>query len=185
MVKLCHRAVALTIVGAVLGLSYVGAAAQAPAAKSAEPPSTKRWSNTIGDWIVACAQDDQSKVCALSQTLSEAETKRVVAAWSFNKVAGDKGDKVNVALRGPLGVALAPGAQIVIDAEKPFTVAYETCSSIGCVANFETTPALLAQLRKASKVSVTFQGVRGRPISLDFQMRGFSKAYDTYLQEAK
>ena len=182
MVKFCNGAVALTIVGALLGLSCVDAMAQAPVAKSAEPASTKRWSNTIGDWIVACAQDDQGKACALSQTLSDAETKRVVAAWSFNKGAGDK---VNVMLRGPLGVALAPGVQIAIDAEKPFSASYETCSSIGCVANFENTPALLAQLRKASKVSVVFQGVRGRPISLDFQMRGFSKAYDTYLQEAK
>ena len=92
---------------------------------------------------------------------------------------------MNVTLRGPLGVALAPGVQIAIDAEKPFSAAYETCSTIGCMANFEATSALLTQLRKASKVSVVFQGVRGRPISLDFQMRGFSKAYDTYLQEAK
>ena len=182
MVKLCNRSAALTIVGALLGLSCVDATAQAPIAKNAEPASTKHWSNTIGDWIVACAQNDQTKVCALSQTLSDAETKRVVAAWSFNKGAGDKGDKVNVTLRGPLGVALAPGVQIAIDAEKPFSAAYETCSTIGCMANFEATSALLTQLRKAS---VVFQGVRGRPISLDFQMRGFSKAYDTYLQEAK
>jgi invasion protein IalB len=182
LVKLCNRAVAVTIVGAALGLSCIGVSAQTPAPKSTEPASTKHWSNTIGDWIVACAQNDQGKVCALSQTLSDAESKRVVAAWSFNKGAGDK---VNAMLRGPLGVALAPGVQIAIDAEKPFSANYETCSSIGCIANFETTPALLAQLRKASKVSVVFQGVRGRPISLDFQMRGFSKAYDTYLQEAK
>lgn len=174
----------LTIVGSVLGLAWADANAQAPAAKSAEPSATKRWSHTIGGWVVACAQDDQTKVCGLSQTLSEAETKRVVAAWSFSKGAGDK---VSATLRGPLGVALSQGVQIAIEAEKPYAFAanYETCSSGGCVANFETTPALLAQLRKASKVNVVFQGVAGRPISLDFQMRGFSKAYDTYLQEAK
>lgn len=182
MVRFRKDAMALTIVGAVLGLSCAIAAAQTSAAKSAEPASNKRWSNTIGDWIVACGQDDQAKVCALGQTLSDAETKRVVAAWSFIKGAGDK---INIALRGPLGVALSVGVQVAIDAEKPFTVAYETCSSVGCIANFETTPALLAQLRKASKVSVVFQGAQGRPLSVDFQMRGFSKAYDTYLQEVK
>lgn len=180
--KLRNRAAGLAMIGAVLGLSWVDAAAQAPAAKGTEPSSIKRWSNTIGGWVVACAQDDRAKTCALSQTLSEAETKRTVAAWSFSKGTGDK---VTATLRGPLGVALAAGVQIAIDTEKPFAAAYEVCSSIGCVASFETTPALLAQLRKASKVNVVFQGAGGRPISLDFEMRGFSKAYDTYLQESK
>lgn len=179
----CHsRAVALTIVvGALLLVSTI-AFAQTPPPKAADGvPTTKQWNQTIGDWIVACSQDaEQRKTCALTQTLSNARTKQTVAIWSIGK---GECDKVNVTLRGPLGVALAAGAHITVDAEKPFSVPYRTCISIGCVTIFEVTAPLLGQLRKASKVNVTFQGIRGSPLVVDFQMRGFPKAYDVYLQE--
>jgi invasion protein IalB len=56
--------------------------------------------------------------------------------------------------------------------------------TIGCFGGFEVNPALLANLRKAGKISIAIQTPQNQALNLNFSMVGFPKAFDMYVQEA-
>jgi invasion protein IalB len=148
----------------------------------ADPPSTKRWNHTVGDWVVACALDAAGKKgCAMSQTLSDNKTKQVVAALT---IAKGEAEKPTATVRAPLGLLVSSAVQVTIEGQNAFGMPLRTCLNTGCFGSFEITPAILANMKKANKVSLAMQSAQNRPVNVEFSMRGFPKAYDTYAQEA-
>ena len=144
-------------------------------------PSSKRWQETAGDWMVECVEGaDGRKACVLSQSLSNAKTKQVLASWS---VAKDSTGKMMSTLRAPTGVQLAAGTQVTVEGQKPFNAAFVTCINVGCLATFELTPALVGQIGKAGKVTVGVQDLNKRTINFEFSTRGFTKAHEVFLQQ--
>lgn len=151
--------------------------------KSDELQTSKRSQERAGDWIVECFEGaDKRKTCVLSQSLSNAKTKQVLASWS---VAKDTTGKTMATLRAPTGVQLAAGTEVTVDGQKPFTAPYVTCINVGCLATFELTSALADQVGKAKKVTVGIKDLNKRTINFVFSTRGFDKAYGIFLQQAK
>jgi invasion protein IalB len=78
----------------------------------------------------------------------------------------------------PLGVALVPGARIVIDETEAMTAPYIVClPQNGCMADYKADRDLIEKLKKGQSLAIqAFE--KGRPINFTLPLTGFAKAYD-------
>ena len=78
----------------------------------------------------------------------------------------------------PLGVALVPGARIVIDEKEAMTAPYIVClPKNGCMADYKAAPDLIEKLKKGRSLAIqAFE--KGRPLSFTLPLAGFAKAYE-------
>jgi invasion protein IalB len=78
----------------------------------------------------------------------------------------------------PLGVALVPGARIVIDEKEAMTAPYVVClPKNGCMADYKADADLIEKLKKGRSLAIQAFD-RGRPISFTLPLNGFAKAHD-------
>jgi invasion protein IalB len=78
----------------------------------------------------------------------------------------------------PLGVALVPGARIVIDEKEAMTAPYVVClPKNGCIADYKADADLIEKLKNGQSLAIQAFD-RGRPISFTLPLTGFAKAYD-------
>ena len=78
----------------------------------------------------------------------------------------------------PLGVALVPGARIVIDEKEAMTAPYVVClPKNGCMADYEADADLIEKLKKGRSLAIQAFD-RRKPISFTLPLAGFAKAYD-------
>ena len=78
----------------------------------------------------------------------------------------------------PLGVALVPGARIVIDEKEAMTAPFIVClPKNGCMADYKADADLIEKLKNGQTLAIqAFE--KGRPISFALPLTGFAKAYD-------
>ena len=77
----------------------------------------------------------------------------------------------------PLGVALVPGARIVID-DAAMTAPYVVClPQNGCIADYKAEGDLIEKLKKGRTLAIQALE-KGRPINFTLPLAGFAKAYD-------
>jgi len=78
----------------------------------------------------------------------------------------------------PLGVALVPGARIVIDEKEAMTAPYVVClPQNGCMADYKADGDLIEKLKKGRSLAIqAFE--KGRPINFTLPLTGFAKAFD-------
>ena len=78
----------------------------------------------------------------------------------------------------PLGVALVPGARIVIDEKEAMTAPFVVClPKNGCMADYKADTDLIEKLKKGQSLAIqAFE--KGKPISFTLPLTGFAKAYD-------
>ncbi len=176
------KCVLLCVAGAAL-ISSLGTAVAAEASARADPASPRPTRQVIGDLVVACAPPAQGhKSCVMSQTLSSEKLRKTVSVLTIGK---DETGKLKGSLRLPVGVSLPPGVVVGIENQKAFVVPYSACHRVGCFAPFDLTEPMVAQLRKASKISAVVQSLSQQALNLDFSTRGFPSAYETYLKERR
>jgi invasion protein IalB len=78
----------------------------------------------------------------------------------------------------PLGVALVPGAHIVIDENAAMTAPYVVClPQNGCMADYKADGDLIEKLKKGRSLAIQAFD-KGRPISFTLPLTGFAEAYD-------
>ena len=78
----------------------------------------------------------------------------------------------------PLGVALVPGARIVIDETEAMTAPYVVClAKNGCMADYRADADLIAKLKKGRSLAIQAFD-KGRPIGFTLPLTDFAKAYD-------
>ena len=78
----------------------------------------------------------------------------------------------------PLGVALVPGARIVIDEKEAMPAPFVVClSKNGCMADYKADADLIEKLKNGQTLAIqAFE--KGKPISFTLPLTGFAKAYD-------
>jgi invasion protein IalB len=88
------------------------------------------------------------------------------------------GDTILLRVTLPLGVALVPGARIVIDEKEAMTAPFVVClPKNGCMADYKADADLIEKLKKGQGLAIqAFE--KGRPISFNLPLTGFAKAYD-------
>ena len=133
-----------------------------------------------------------TRFCAkgLTEKSSEIATKEVCfTASDGHLTSGQKlvialliepegGDTKLLRVTLPLGVALVPGARIVIDEKEAMTAPFVVClPKNGCMADYKADTDLIEKLKKGWNLAIqAFE--KGRPISFTLPLTGFAKAYD-------
>ena len=112
----------------------------------------------------------------MSQTLVMKKSGQVLTRVTFRIAADTKKPEIVVQL--PLGVLLAAGATFQVDDNPPQSLSYRTCGKNGCVANSPITPEVLAALRKGKQLTIGFQDLKEKPITVPLSLNGFAEAYD-------
>lgn len=132
------------------------------------------------------------RYCAKGPTeqSSEIKTKEVCfTASDGHLISGQKlvialliepeaGDAKLLRVTLPLGVALVPGARIVIDEKEAMTAPFVVClPANGCMADYKADAELIEKLKRGQTLAVQAFD-KGRPISFTLPLTGFAKAYD-------
>jgi invasion protein IalB len=168
--------------------------AQQPSTNPPVPPAQAVPGETVqnGQQQVQLIFSPWTRYCAkgLTEKSSEIGTKEVCfTASDGHLTSGQKlvialliepegGDTKLLRVTLPLGVALVPGARIVIDEKQAMTAPYVVClPKNGCMADYKADTDLIEKLKKGRSLAI--QAVeKGRPISFTLPLTGFAKAYE-------
>ena len=161
--------------------------AQQPSTNPPAPPAQGAPGETVqiisSPWTRYCAkglteQSSDIKTKEVCFTASDGHLKsgqKLVIALLIEPV-GDDTKLLRVTL--PLGVALVPGARIVIDENEAMTAPYIVClPKNGCVADYKADADLIAKLKKGQSLAIQAFD-KGKPISFTLPLTGFAKAYE-------
>ena len=161
--------------------------AQQPSTNPPAPPAQGAPGETVqiisSPWTRYCAkglteQSSDIKTKEVCFTASDGHLKsgqKLVIALLIEP-QGDDTKLLRVTL--PLGVALVPGARIVIDENEAMTAPYIVClPKNGCVADYKADADLIAKLKKGQSLAIQAFD-KGRPISFTLPLTGFANAYD-------
>ena len=78
----------------------------------------------------------------------------------------------------PLGVALVPGARIVLDDKEAMTAPFVVCMpKNGCMADYKADTDLIEKLKKGQSLAIQAFD-KGKPVSFTLPLTDFAKAYD-------
>ncbi len=78
----------------------------------------------------------------------------------------------------PLGMSLQPGTRVIIDQGQPMQGPYVICFNNGCMADYEASVELIANMKKGQGLVVQGINGAGQAISLVLPLNDFAKAYD-------
>jgi len=78
----------------------------------------------------------------------------------------------------PLGMSLQPGTRVIIDQGQPMQGPYVICFNNGCMADYEASAELIANMKKGQGLVVQGINGAGQAISLVLPLNDFAKAYD-------
>lgn len=178
--------------GAATGASATAAAA--PAAGAAAAPSA---------WVKLCekapftvtkdgkeAREDKN-ICLTHHEQLDANTGMVFVSAALRQIEGQ--DKQHFMVMVPLGVALVPGLKTAIYTKdqwtkleantsiddkqiKPIDLRFTICHPVGCTAEIEATPELLAQLNDGGGMRILGINAAAQPVVLPVPLTGFKTA---------
>jgi invasion protein IalB len=161
---------------------YAGAAQQGTSGETIQN-GQQQFQLTASPWIKYCAtgttkRSSEIKTKQVCFTASDAHLasgqKFVIALLIEPEGGGTKLLRVTL----PLGVALVPGARIVIDQKEAMTAPYEVCEpKTGCMADYKADADLIAKLKTGRTLAIQAFD-KARPISFTLPLTGFAKAYD-------
>jgi len=138
---------------------------------------------TASPWTRYCARGLSSKsseitakeVCFTASDAHLASGQKLAIALLIEPEGSDT-KLLRVTL--PLGVALIPGARIVIDEKEAMTAPYEVCEpKTGCMADYKADADLIAKLKTGRSLAIQAFD-KARPISFTLPLTDFAKAYD-------
>jgi len=124
----------------------------------------------FNDWKIQCEtpQGATEEVCHTFQVVSVKEKNQNILHIAVGYPPGQ--DAPVLILTTPLGVALQAGIQMKVDEGTAQTHSFAVCLPNGCQAAVKVEPAMLDELKKGSKLIVTFGNLKRQglnvPISL-------------------
>ena len=164
----------------------------APLAQTAPEPNAGQAQQAAPGGTVQLISSPWTRYCAkgLTEQSSEIRTKEVCFTASDGHLTSrekldialliepEGGDTKLLRVTLPLGVALVPGARIVIDEKDAMTAPFIVClSKNGCMADYKADTDLIEKLKKGRSLAIqAFE--KGKPISFTLPLTGFATAYD-------
>lgn len=128
------------------------------------------------DWQTRCLQTQTGQRCRMTQVVNNPNSStpimRVIMEYPPQL------DSAAMAFRLPLGTRLPPGLRISVDGRQPIRIPFQVCQKNGCQASLRVDDALLSQFKQGTSFIVTINGPRGKKISLDVSLMGFTAAND-------
>lgn len=128
------------------------------------------------DWRVACPPaSTKAQNCEMQEEVVDKSGASVVRV----AITSDK-DKPTLGLTLPLGVALPPGAGLVLGTDKPYLMAYRTCNTVGCIAVLPLDDKMLTAIGAAKDGKVLVAGLDGKVVAIPLSFKGYADATRAY-----
>ncbi|WP_342594088.1 invasion associated locus B family protein [Salinicola lusitanus] len=150
------------------------AAAILTPAQAQQPSAPQVDTQQFQSWEVGCPKGGERQNCVMSQMVSNPDSNEPLMRAMVGHPAQADGPVMVFLL--PLGVRLAPGIQLQVDANEPVGMPYQVCLQQGCRANLALSPQLLAQLRGGNKATVSAIAPDGKRLDMDLSLMGFTSA---------
>jgi invasion protein IalB len=162
-------------------------AAQAPPAaqppQTRQPPIEQQVRLIYSPWTRYCAKGqgaNAKQICFIGKD-GRTEAGQVVIAAVIVEPEGEPRRILRVTV--PLRVQLAHGTRVIIDNNTPAQSPYVICLSNGCVADYEATPEMIADLKKGQDLYVQAIDESGATLTLPLPLQeangGFAKSFDS------
>jgi invasion protein IalB len=164
----------LAVAAFVFGIEPAFAQTAAPAEGASK---TQNIQTAETGWQVVCrfATPDRAKLsCSMVFETYSANDRVRIASVEIVKAEKNRAMLVSA----PIGVSLKEGILVELDAAKFGQLSYSHCQNNGCFATLDLTDAMVANLKKAKILSLTFLDLQGSKIKSDISLAGFSTAFD-------
>jgi invasion protein IalB len=132
-------------------------------------------------WTKFCVkgQDAAAKqVCFIGKDGRIESGQTVIAAV----IIEPEGEKKILRVTLPLGMKLVHGTRMYIDGNTPVQSPYFICFTNGCMADYDVTPELLANMKKGQNLVIQAINASGAPLTLPLPLQetggSFAKAYE-------
>lgn len=143
------------------------AAPAAPSQQHAAPAQTIAFS----DWLLACAPAGGKQVCSLSQTVRDAQNRRIIQMTARRAAQASY-----IELVVPVGVSIPYGVSILVGDALKLPAPLVDCSVDGCRAVLALDTKTIQQIKAAKTLAVTFQDSKsGTVISISGSPNGFDQ----------
>ena len=129
-------------------------------------------------WTKFCLQGQEAKakqVCFTGKD-GRVESGQPVVAAVLIEPDGEPRKILRVTL--PLGMSLQPGTRVIVDQGQPMQGPYVICFNNGCMADYEASAELIANMKKGQGLVVQGINGAGQAISLVLPLNDSAKAYD-------
>lgn len=127
-------------------------------------------------WYKACQKQQDVDICNV-QNIVLAQTGQLITGVSLIEIKGKFNRKVFQVIV-PTGRMVQPGIGMQIDDGKAQKLDYVICLPDRCVAEAQLTDALVASLKKGSKLTLTSVNFQNQPNPINLKLSGFTDAYD-------
>jgi invasion protein IalB len=129
-------------------------------------------------WTKFClkGQEANAKEVCFTGKDGRVESGQPVVAAVLIEPAGEPRKILRVTL--PLGMSLQPGTRVIVDQGQPMQGPYVICFNNGCMADYEASAELIANMKKGQGLVVQGINGAGQAISLVLPLNDFAKAYD-------
>jgi invasion protein IalB len=146
----------------------------------AQPPAAEAQAPQLiySPWTKACFKRQEAngqQVCFTAKD-GRVESGMLVVAAVVIEPEGDPRKLLRVTL--PLGMQLPQGTQVIVDQGQPMNAPYISCSTNGCVADYEASGALIGKMKKGQGLAVQGFNNQGQVITLVLPLSDFGKAHD-------
>jgi invasion protein IalB len=143
----------------------------------AQPAETTETTN-FENWILSCrefVEGPKKRTCAMTVAVRKTDTNRIVLSWTVRQ--NEKGQPISVVETLP-GVSIGPGIQLKLETgSAPHKVPIEICEPAWCSGTLAMDKAFVQEVTASSKVSIIVTSSAGQPITFEFPIKGFEKAY--------
>ena len=157
---------------AVVGLISAHGALAAGRASQALPGGANSLQEMHGDWRVACAQQSEKKICALSQQQTDKDSHKLLLAVELNAPAPDRAEGTLIL---PFGLALQnPITLQVDDASAGPALRVRTCLPVGCLVSLTFDATTVALLKKGAVLTVRATADGGQQTAFKISLSGFA-----------
>jgi invasion protein IalB len=129
-------------------------------------------------WTKVCpkGQEANAKAVCLTGRDGVVETGIPVVAAVLIEPEGEPRKTLRVTL--PLGMALQPGTRVVVDEGQPMTAPYVICAGNGCMADYEASNELIANMKKGKGLSIQGVNGAGNVVSLVLPLDNFGRVHE-------
>lgn len=155
-----------------------GAAAKPKeATKVATPPGTAKATpaKKSPGWSVRCDNPGKKLQCKAFQNVFMQKTGQLFLSVSVSQPEKEKNGAMMLQL--PLGLFNPAGVTVSIDGGKAETFPIQTCDKSGCFAGAPIPPEKLTELTKGQKLTVVFENLQKKKITVGVPLNGFGEAY--------
>ncbi len=127
-------------------------------------------SETFADWVRECRTVQDKSICTLRQTVRDAKKRRIIEL-----IAARSPKTAFLEIKLPLGISIPAGVSLDLAENVKLPTQLVDCGAAGCRSVLALDDKVLAQIKAAKTLSVSFQDSKsGKVITIGGSLKGFT-----------